>query len=84
MYPKPSNRAVSVDGRTVAHEMHREIVRLNERLHVLEAAARVAIENFARSQASGNFLGDDDYEAWTALEKALTAASGAAPGEGGG
>lgn len=37
----------------------------------LLAAAKLAALNFQRSQASGNFLGDDDHEAWTALRTAI-------------
>jgi hypothetical protein len=39
----------------------------------LVEAAQLAVLNFERSSASGNFLGDDDHEAWTALTKALDA-----------
>ena len=37
----------------------------------LVEACKLAINNFERSDASGNFLGDDDHEAWTALTEAL-------------
>lgn len=40
----------------------------------LLVAAKLACLNFERknnSSASGDYLGDDDHEAWTALEKAV-------------
>ncbi len=42
----------------------------------LLAAAKLATLNFERSNASGNFLGDDDHEAWTALNAAIKKAEG--------
>jgi hypothetical protein len=39
-------------------------------------AAQLACLTFKRSEASGNFLGDDDHEAWTALNKAIAKALG--------
>ncbi len=39
-------------------------------------AARITVLNFERSDASDNFLGDDEHEAWTALSKAITKAEG--------
>jgi hypothetical protein len=39
-------------------------------------AARLQVLNFERSDVSGNFLGDDDHEAWTALNKAIAKAEG--------
>lgn len=40
---------------------------------LLQAACLAAL-NFKRSDASGNFLGDDDHEAWTALNAAIAKA----------
>lgn len=37
----------------------------------LAAAANLACQNFERQNISGNFLGDDEHEAWTALRTAL-------------
>lgn len=34
-------------------------------------AAKLTVMHFKRNQASGNFQGDDEHEAWTALTKAL-------------
>ena len=39
-------------------------------LQLIEAA-KLAVENFNRNRASGNFLGDDDHEVWQALLRAL-------------
>ena len=41
-----------------------EVARLRE-------AAELTVLNFRRNQASGNFQGDDEHEAWTALNRAL-------------
>ena len=41
-------------------------------------AATLATLNFERKQASGEFLGDDDHGAWTALDQALAKARGEA------
>ena len=40
-------------------------------------AAKLTVLHFQRSQASGNFQGDDEHEAWTALQKAIAKAEGA-------
>lgn len=37
----------------------------------LLAAAELAAQTFERSDASGKFLGDDEHEAWTALNAAI-------------
>lgn len=42
---------------------------------LLEAAKLTAL-HFKRSLASGNFQGDDEHEAWTALQKAIDKATG--------
>lgn len=44
----------------------------------LLAAAKLACLNFERANnaGSGRFLGDDDHEAWTALQKAIDKAEG--------
>ena len=34
-------------------------------------AIRLTVLNFKRSQASGNFIGDDGHESWSALKKIL-------------
>jgi hypothetical protein len=41
-------------------------------LEVAEAA-ELTVRHFARNQTSGNFQGDDEHEAWTALTRALAA-----------
>lgn len=40
-------------------------------------AARLTVLHFERSAASGNFQGDDEHEAWTALSRAIEKAHGA-------
>lgn len=40
----------------------------------LRAAAQLTVLHFKRNKASGNFQGDDEHEAWSALETALAAA----------
>ena len=40
----------------------------------LAEAASLTVLMFRRAQASGNWLGDDEHEAWTALAAALAAA----------
>jgi hypothetical protein len=42
----------------------------------LITAAKLAVLNFTRADASGNFLGDDERESWTALERAIARAEG--------
>lgn len=42
----------------------------------LLAAAKLAALHFTRQRLSGNFQGDDEHEAWTALEKAIARAEG--------
>lgn len=42
-------------------------------------AAKLTVQNFERTRASGNFLGDDDHEAWLALTKAIAKAEGKEP-----
>jgi hypothetical protein len=44
----------------------------------LYKAAKLACLNFKRADASGNFLGDDEHESWSALEKAVAKAEGRA------
>ena len=44
----------------------------------LLAAAKLAALNFKRSEASGNFLGDDERESWSALKAAIEKAEGRA------
>ena len=39
-------------------------------------AAKLTVQHFSRNQVSGNFQGDDEHEAWTALDKAITKAEG--------
>jgi hypothetical protein len=39
-------------------------------------AAKLTVLHFKRNQASGNFQGDDEHEVWTALEKAISKATG--------
>lgn len=41
----------------------------------LLAAAQLAVLNFKRSQASGNFQGDDEHESWSALNAAIAKAT---------
>lgn len=43
----------------------------------LYEAAQLTVLHFRRNRASGNFQGDDEHEAWTALEAALQRADGA-------
>lgn len=38
-------------------------------------AAQLTALHFKRSDASGNFLGDDEHEAWSALEAAISKAT---------
>jgi hypothetical protein len=40
----------------------------------LLAAAKLTALHFERNQASGNFQGDDEHEAWSALSKAIALA----------
>lgn len=44
----------------------------------LLAAAKLACLNFDRALVSGNFLGDDEHESWSALSKAIDKAEGRA------
>jgi hypothetical protein len=44
----------------------------------LLAAAKLAAANFRREDAADEFLGDDDHEAWTALNAAIAKAEGKA------
>jgi hypothetical protein len=37
-------------------------------------AAKLTVLHFQRNQASGNFQGDDEHEAWAALEAAIAMA----------
>jgi len=39
-------------------------------------AAKLTTLHFKRNQVSGNFQGDDEHEAWVALNKAITKAEG--------
>jgi hypothetical protein len=39
-------------------------------------ALRLVVENYQRDQVSGNFLGDDDHEAWTLCNAAIAKAEG--------
>lgn len=39
-------------------------------------AANIAALHFRRNKASGEFQGDDEHEAWTALEAAIAKAEG--------
>lgn len=43
---------------------------------LLEAAKLTAL-HFERNKVSGNFQGDDEHEAWSALENAITKAESA-------
>lgn len=66
------------NAKDAAYKKQRTAQKLLERkaalVDELMAAAKLAVLNFKRSQASGNFLGDDDHEAWTALTTVLAKA----------
>jgi hypothetical protein len=42
----------------------------------LLAAAKLAVLHFKRNKATGDFQGDDEHEAWTALDDAISKAEG--------
>lgn len=46
----------------------------------LRAAAQLTVLHFKRNRASGNFQGDDEHDAWEALETALAAPGNESPG----
>jgi hypothetical protein len=54
----------------------RDELRVQRAAEDLLKAAELTVLCFKRSDASGDFLGDDEYEAWTALNKAIAKATG--------
>ena len=52
------------------------VAKLAHEKELLLTACESAVYNFERHKASGNFLGDDDYEAWQALDEAIRKARG--------
>ena len=49
---------------------------LVEKLPELLEAARLTVQHFKRKHRGGAFQGDDEHEAWTALEAAIAKVEG--------
>ncbi len=62
-----------IDHYTCSAELQQSLI--TERDEALEALKLVAL-NFQRNDASGNFLGDDDHEAWSAVNRVIEKAEG--------